>query len=159
MQRLSKLCLLLLLPLCAVAGEGTAARREAGNFIVETLRKQEGDGWERTGRFLIWDYRFDATGCQLSVQRESGFGDLFQQRIPLTLATAVGTQGNEIVFDCREAAACIDYRIKNLQEVDEQRVARSRLLVMDSADLPPLLNAFVELQQLCRDPYAPARRW
>ena len=160
MRHLPKLCLLLLLPaFCAGAGEGLSARRDAASFIVETLRKQEGDAWERTGRFLIWDYRFDASGCQLSVQRESGFGDLFQQRIPLATATAVGTQGNEIVFDCREAAACIDYRIKNPQQIDEQRVARSRLLVMDSADLPPLLNAFAELQQLCRDPYAPARRW
>ncbi len=71
-------------------------------------------------------------------------------------ATVVGTQNSEIVFDCREGRGCVDYNIKNREQIDEQRVARTRLLVMDDRDLTPLMNAFAELHQLCRDPYAPA---
>lgn len=151
-------CLLLALPLlCAWTVGGTEARRDARTFILETLRKQEGDAWERTGQYMIWTYGFDRAGCDLTVQREAEFGDLFQQRIPLAKAIAVGTQNSEIVFDCRNGTPCVDYNIKNLQLTDEQRVARTRLLVMDSEDLTPLMNAFAELHQLCRDPYAPHR--
>lgn len=141
----------------AMAGEGSAARRDAQSFILETLRKQEGEAWERTGQFMIWTYSFDRTGCALTVQREAQLGDLFQQRIPLATATAVGTQNSEIVFDCRSGEPCIDYNIKNRDVADEQRVARTRVLVMDHQDLTPLMNAFAELHQLCRDPYAPTR--
>lgn len=152
-------CLLLALPLlCGWLGGGTEARRDAKTFILETLRKQEGDAWERTGQFMIWTYQFDRAGCALTVEREAEFGDIFQQRIPMASATAVGTQNSEIVFDCRAGEPCVDYLIKNLDVTDEQRVARTRLLVMDSADLTPLMNAFAELHQLCRDPYAPHRR-
>ena len=151
-------CLLLALPLlCAWVGGDTEARRDAKTFILETLRKQEGDAWERTGQYMIWTYGFDRAGCELTVQREAEFGDLFQQRIPMAKATAVGTQNSEIVFDCRAGLPCVDYQIKNTQVTDEQRVARTRLLVMDHEDLTPLMNAFAELHQLCRDPYSPHR--
>lgn len=143
---------------CALAGGGTSSRRDAETFILETLRKQEGEAWERTGQFMIWTYGFDRARCLLTVQREAELGDLFQQRIPLATASAVGTQNSEIVFDCRDGAACIDYNIKNRDQTDEQRVARTRVLVPDHQDLTPLMNAFAELHQLCRDPYAPTRR-
>lgn len=137
-----------------VLGGGTAARRDAQTFILETLRKQEGESWERVGQFMLWTYDFDRSGCLLTVQREAELGDLFQQRIPLATAEAVGVQNSEIVFACREDAACIDYNIKNRNQADEQQVARTRLLVMDAQDIDPLMNAFTELQQLCHDPYA-----
>ncbi|MES2883495.1 MAG: hypothetical protein V4709_01720 [Pseudomonadota bacterium] len=143
---------------CAAAGGGTPSRRDAETFILETLRKQEGEAWERTGQFMIWTYGFDRARCLLTVQREAELGDLFQQRIPLATASAVGTQNSEIVFDCRNGAACIEYNLKSTQRADEQRVARTRVLVMDHQDLAPLMNAFAELHQLCRDPYAPTRR-
>ena len=159
MRRLRNLALLpLLLLLCAWSSGGTPARRDVETFILETLRKQEGDTWERTGQFMIWTYDFDRARCLLTIEREAELGDLFQQRIPLATASAVGTQNSEIVFDCRENTPCIDYNIKNRKQIDEQRVARTRLLVMDSQDLTPLMNAFAELHQLCRDPYAPTRR-
>ena len=160
MRRLrNALLLILALPLlCAWGGGGaTKARRDAQTFILETLRKQEGDAWERTGQFMIWTYSFDRAGCELTVQREAELGDLFQQRIPLAKATVVGTQNSEIVLDCRAAEPCVEYNIKNINVTDEQRVARTRVLVMDSGDLTPLMNAFAELHQLCRDPYAPTR--
>lgn len=158
MRPFRNLLLLALLPLlCAWGGGGTSARRDAETFILETLRKKEGDTWDRTGQYLIWTYDFDRARCLLTVEREAELGDWFQQRIPLASAAAVSTQGSEIVFDCRERADCIDYNIKNRDRADEQRVARTRLLVMDTADLTPLMNAFAELHQLCRDPYAPSR--
>lgn len=161
MHRLRNLILwlpLLCVSACAVAGGGTGARRDAETFILETLRKQEGEAWERTGQFMIWTYHFDRARCLLTVQREAELGDLFQQRIPLASASAVGTQNSEIVFDCRDSANCIEYNIKNRDNADEQRVARTRVLVPDGNDLTPLMNAFAELHQLCRDPYAPTRR-
>lgn len=161
MHRLRNLVLwlpLLCVSACALAGGGTGARRDAETFILETLRKQEGEAWERTGQFMIWTYGFDRARCLLTVQREAELGDLFQQRIPLATASAVGTQNSEIVFDCRDAADCIEYNIKNRDRSDEQRVARTRVLVPDGNDLTPLMNAFSELHQLCRDPYAPTRR-
>jgi len=159
MTRLRSLVLVLLLPLlCAWGGHGgTSARRDAETFILETLRKQEGDGWDRVGQYMIWNYDFDRARCLLTVERDADLGNLFQQRIPLATASAVGTQGSEIVFDCRDSAPCIEYNIRNRQQTDTQRVARTRLLVMDSQDLTPLMNAFAELHQLCRDPYGPAR--
>ncbi len=157
MIRRPHLLLLLTLPLlCAWGTAGTDARRDAQAFILETLRKQEGEAWERVGQYLIWTYGFDRSGCLLTVEREAELGDLFQQRIPMADATVVGTQNSEIVFDCREGRGCVDYNIKNREQIDEQRVARTRLLVMDDRDLTPLMNAFAELHQLCRDPYAPA---
>ena len=159
MRRLpSFLPLLLAAPLLVAWSRGdTPARRDVQTFILETLKKQEGEAWERVGQFMIWEYGFDRSGCLLTIQREADLGDLFQQRIPLATASAVGTQNSEIVFDCRDGASCIDYNIKNARESDEQRVARTRLLVMDAEDLTPLMNAFAELHQLCRDPYAPSR--
>lgn len=148
----------MLLPLGVTAGDSTAARRDAGTFILETLRKQEGESWERTGRYLLWTYDFDSARCLLTVQREAELGDFFQQRIPLAAASPVGSQNSEIVFDCRERKPCIDYNIKNREQIDEQQVARTRVLVMDPHDLTPLINAFAELHQLCRDPYAPTRK-
>lgn len=135
----------------------TPARREAQTFILETLRKQEGEGWQQLGQFMLWRYGFDRSGCLLSVEREAELGDLFQQRIPLLAAEAMPAQNSEIIFACRGGVACIDHNIKNRQQTDEQRVPRTRLLIMDANDIPPLLNAFAELQQLCRDPYAPTR--
>lgn len=149
------LLMLLALPLLCGWGGGTAARRDVQTFILETLRKQEGETWERLGQFMLWTYDFDRSGCLLTVQREAELGDLFQQRIPLAVVTATRMQNSEIFFACREGAACIDYNIKNRSQADETRVARTRVLVMDPQDLTPLLNAFAELQQLCRDPYAP----
>ncbi len=154
------LLLALALPaMSACAGPRTTeARRDVQAFILETLRKQEGEAWQRVGQYLLWSYRFDTAGCELEVGRESDLGDLFTQRIPMASATVVATQNSELVFDCRQATPCVDYRIKNPQNIDEQRVARTRLLVMDDADLTPLMNAFAELHQLCRDPYSPVRR-
>lgn len=158
MRPLRNLIALLLLPLLCAWGGGSSARHDAQQFILETLRKQEGEGWDRVGQYMIWTYDFDRTGCLLTVEREAELGDLFQQRIPLARATVVGSQNSELVFDCREAANCINYNIKSTRVTDEQRVARTRLLVMDTQDLTPLMNAFAELHQLCRDPYSPARR-
>ena len=155
--RSSLLFLMLLAMLGSAAAEANAARRDAGRFILETLGKQQGDTWERVGRFMFWTYSFDRSGCLLSVQREADFGDLFQQRIPLANATVVGAQNSEIVFDCRDGEACIDYNSKSRRGADERSVARARLLVMDTRDINPLMNAFAELHQLCRDPYAPGR--
>lgn len=158
MPRLRNLLPLCLVPLLWACGGGASAvRSDVQGFILETLRKKEGDAWERTGQYMIWTYRFDRSGCELSVQREAELGDFLQQRIPLAKASAVGTQNSEIVFDCRNGEPCVDYLIKNTQLTDQQRVARTRLLVMDSEDLTPLMNAFAELHQLCRDPYAPSR--
>ena len=138
-----------------LGGGGTVARHDAQTFILETLRKQEGETWERLGQFMLWSYGFDRSGCLLTVQREAELGDLFQQRIPLAATDGMSMQGSEIVFACRDGVACIDYSVKNRNQTDEQRVARTRLLVMDAHDINPLLNAFAELHQLCRDPYAP----
>lgn len=157
MRRLPSLLLLLVPTLCAWSGGSTPARRDAGRFILETLRKQEGAGWERVGQYMVWTYGFDQARCLLTIEREAELGDLFQQRIPLAAATPVGSQNSELVFDCRDGAACIDYNIKSRIGTDEQRVARTRVLVMDAEDLTPLMNAFAELHQLCRDPYAPTR--
>lgn len=157
MPRLRNLLLLCALPLLWACGGGHSLRSDVQGFILETLRKKEGDAWERTGQYMIWTYRFDRSGCELSVQREAELGDFLQQRIPLAKASVVGTQNSEIVFDCRSGEPCVDYLIKNTQRSDQQRVARTRLLVMDSEDLTPLMNAFAELHQLCRDPYAPSR--
>ena len=150
--------LLLCLPwLCALGGGGTPERRDVETFILETLRQQEGDTWERVGQFMTWRYGFDRARCLLSVERDAELGHYFQQRIPLAEAAPVGVQNSEIVFDCREGKPCIDYNVKTSALVDEKRVARTRLLVMDSSDVTPLINAFAELHQLCRDPYAPSR--
>ncbi len=157
MSRLPSVLLLVLPLLSAWGGGGTSARRDAETFILETLKKQEGETWERVGQYMIWSYDFDRARCLLTIGREAELGDLFLQRIPLATAMAVGTQNSEIVFDCREGTACIDYSIKNRRRNEEQRVARSRVLVMDDQDLTPLMNAFTELHQLCRDPYAPTR--
>jgi hypothetical protein len=134
---------------------GTSARRDVETFVLETLRKQEGDTWERTGRFMLWSYGFDRALCELTVQREAELGDVFRQRIPLKQAQPVGTQASEVVFDCRRGETCIRYEIQNRQQIDTQQVSRTRVLVMDPEDLNPLLNAFAELHRLCRDPYAP----
>lgn len=157
-RNLKQPLLVLALPwLMAFTRADTPARRDVQTFILETLQKQEGEAWERTGQFMLWSYRFDRSGCELTVQREADLGDLFQQRIPMATATAVATQGSEIVFDCRNGQPCIDYNIKNPRLTDTQRVARTRVLVMDQQDLTPLMNAFAELHQLCRDPYSPGR--
>lgn len=159
LRRFAKaLPLFLALPLLLAWGGGTPARRDVHTFILESLRKQQGEAWELTGQFLIWSYGFDRSGCLLTVQREAELGDLFQQRIPMAEATVVGSQGSELVFDCRRGDGCIDYNIKNRYTTDEQQVVRTRVLVMDAQDIAPLMNAFAELHQLCRDPYAPERR-
>lgn len=139
--------------LWAWGDDSTPARKAARTFILETLRKQEGDTWERIGQFLQWDYRFDKAGCELTVTRDAEVGDHLQQIVPVADATPTGTQGSEIVFACRADKPCIRYRIANHEVLDEQQVSRTRLLVMDPDDLNPLMNAFAELNRLCRDPY------
>jgi len=156
-MRLSSLVLLCLPLLGAWGGGGTAARREASTFILETLQKPEGANYERLGQFLSWDYGFDRSRCLFSVGRSAELGDYFEQRIPLAEAAPVGVQGGELVFACREGVRCIDHVAKSREASDEKRVPRARLLVMDPLSITPLMNAFAELHQLCRDPYAPQR--
>lgn len=155
---LSLLLLLIAPALLAWGREELPARRDAATFVLETLRKKEGETWERTGQFLLWTYGFDRARCELTVQREAELGDVFRQRIPLKEAIAVGSLGSEIVFECRRGDACIAYEISNRQQIDARQVAKSRVMVMDPDDLTPLMNAFAELHQLCRDPYAPYRQ-
>jgi hypothetical protein len=145
---------LLLLPLPLVAADSsTAERRAADTFILEKLRKQEGETWERVGQYLQWTYAFDRAGCELAVTRDADAGNRFLQRLPLDEAEPVDTQGSEIVWACRAGRSCIRYEIASRGPTELRQVSRSRLLVMDPADLQPLLNAFVALGRLCRDPY------
>lgn len=156
----SRLALLLALPLLLAWGgeRSTEARRDVRNFILETLRKQEGATWERVGQYLAWNYEFDRSGCELQVSRRADLSDQFQQSIPLAEAQPVGGQGSELYFQCRGQRPCIEYRVANRARSDTSGQVRARLLVMDPDDLVPLQNAFAELHQLCRDPYAPQWR-
>ena len=146
---------LVVLPLLSAWGErSTGARRDARTFILETLRKQEGDTWERVGQFLLWNYDFDRAGCELTVTRTAGLGDEFRQIIPLAEAQPVGGNASQLFFQCRYNKPCIGYVVANPDRHDESGRARSSLLVMDRDDVRSLQNAFAELHQLCRDPYA-----
>ena len=157
-KRLRYAVLLLLLP-CLLgwrSNDSTEPRRDARVFILETLRQQAGSAWDRVGQFLLWSYDFDAQGCELTVQRESGFGDSFTQTIPFAEAAPVGVQRDQLLLACRARAPCIHYAVSNPRHREERRVPRSGLLVMNPDDLTPLSNAFAELHRLCRDPYSPA---
>ncbi|ROH89029.1 hypothetical protein ED208_11485 [Stagnimonas aquatica] len=156
----ARFLLLAALPLLLAWGSdpSTQARREVRNFILETLRKQEGATWERVGQYLAWSYEFDRSGCELRVSRRADLSDQFQQSIPLAEAQPVGGEGSELLFQCRGQRPCIEYRVANRQRSDTGLQPRGRLLVMDPDDLRPLQNAFAELHQLCRDPYAPQWR-
>lgn len=156
MHRTSLLLLLITLPLLlAWGGESPSdERRDLRLFILETLRKQEGATWERVGQDLLWSYDFDRAGCELRVRRSAGFSDDFQQFIPMAEAQPVGSRGSELTFQCRLQRPCIRYQVANMRESEVSGQVRSSLLVMDPDDLRPLQNAFAELHQLCRDPYA-----
>lgn len=138
----------------AWGGASTRDRRDARVFILETLRKQEGATWDRVGRDLLWSYDFDRSGCELRVSRSAEFSDEFQQFIPLAEAQPVGASSTELAFQCRYNKPCIRYHIANPRESDINGQPRTTLLVMDPDDVRPLQNAFAELHQLCRDPYA-----
>lgn len=148
-----------LLPLLVGWGsrESTLPRQDARTFILETLRKSEGASWERTGQFLLWSYAFDRSGCELSVSRSASFSDQFTQRIPLAEAAPVGVRGRELLFSCRRNQSCVRYEVANPERREVRQLRATRLLPPDPDDLGPLQNAFVELHQLCRDPYAPGR--
>ena len=152
----SALLLLCTVPLLVgwFGSASTQDRRDVRTFVLETLRKQEGATWERVGQFLLWSYHFDRSGCELQVNRSAEFGDEFQQFIPLAEAQPVGGNATELAFQCRYNRPCIRYHIANTRESDVSGQPRSSLLVMDPDDVRPLQNAFAELHQLCRDPYA-----
>lgn len=154
-MRLSRCLLtgLLWLPLMAAADGSTPERRAAGTFILEKLRKQQGEGWERVGQYLQWTYAFDRAGCELAVTRDADAGERFLQRLPLAEVQPVGVQGSEIVLACAVDRPCIRYEIASRGPTELRQVSRSRVLVMDTADVQPLLNAFVSLGRMCRDPY------
>lgn len=150
-----------LLLLCTVpflvgwfGGASTQERRDVRTFVLETLRKQEGATWDRVGQFLLWSYSFDRSGCELRVSRTGEFSDEFQQFIPMAEAQPVGGNATELAFQCRYNKPCIRYHIANTRESDVNGQPRTTILVMDPDDVRPLQNAFAELHQLCRDPYA-----
>lgn len=150
-----RLLLLLSLPLLLAWGGGsTPARNEARVFILETLRKQEGSTWERLGQYLFLSYDFDRSGCELRIRRAAEFGDDFQQFIPMAEAQPVGATATELAFQCRLNRPCIREQVSNPRESEDDGVPRTRILVMDPDYVRPLQNAFAELHQLCRDPYA-----
>lgn len=155
-RRPDALLVLCTLPLLLAWGgsASTPERRDVRTFILETLRKQDGATWERVGQYLLWSYDFDRSGCELRVSRSAEFGDRFQQFIPLAEAQPTGSTASELAFQCRYNRPCIRYQVANTRDSEVSGQARSRLLVMDPDDVRPLQNAFAELHQLCRDPYA-----
>ncbi|MDP3858270.1 MAG: hypothetical protein Q8Q73_10985 [Stagnimonas sp.] len=154
--RPSFVLLISLLPLLLAWGgdASTQDRRELRVFILETLRKQEGPTWDRVGQYLLWSYAFDRSGCELRVSRSAEFSDQFEQFIPLAEAQPVGGTATELAFQCRYNRPCVRYQVANPRDSDVSGRARTSLLVMDPDDVRPLQNAFAELHQLCRDPYA-----
>lgn len=133
--------------------QDTLPRHEANTFIVQTMSKQDGKVWDRLGQFVFFSYDFDRTGCTFTATRRAEFGEDFQQIIPMNRAVPVGTTDSELVFDCMGGGQCITHQIRNLVQLDDNTVGRSRVVVMDPTDLLPLANAFTELHRLCSDPY------
>lgn len=153
---------LILVAVLALAGwssGSTQARRDAVRFILEKLRVQRGETWDRVGKEFLWTYRFDNKGCELTVIREANYGDQFTQVIPIGDATPLWRHDANLTFYCQDTPDCITRRLQSPHvDGDEKKVGEARLLVMNPNDLPKLADAFNELHRLCDDAYRPAAR-
>lgn len=139
----------------------TQARQDAVRFILEKLRVQRGETWDRIGKEFLWTYRFDRQGCELTVIREAAYGDRFTVVIPVGDAAPLWRRDASLSFYCQDTADCIRRKVESTAagvDNDEKRVGEAKLLVMNPNDLPKLADAFNELHRLCDDAYRPAAR-
>lgn len=135
------------------------ARQDANRFILETLKKQSGDNWEIFKNNLFWDYHFENAGCDLSIRRSDGNAMVFTQVIPMAHAQPTAEANGEVRFDCINGNQCVLAKHYLPDEpLKEFELADTTILLMDSLDGPRMINALVELHQLCRDPYSAQRR-
>mgnify|MGYP001575624347 CR=1 FL=1 len=152
MIRLAFIALLLLL--CAFGPVGnTLARREAAQFILEKLRREQGPGWERAGQYFYWSYAISRDGCELDITRRDGFGSRYAETIPLAQTVPVWLGQGTLRLACRYDAQCIDFRQSGPDIQRDGQIGDTRILAPDPNDLPKLLDAFNELHRLCDDPY------
>lgn len=150
-------CLFLCKP---VAPGDTQPKQEAVKFVLSKLQREDGDTWERVGRYFSWSYRFDRSGCNLEITRREMFserpqdGRSYQETLPLADLRPRWSGDATLLLACAENDGCIDYRLSGtVDEKQEGRLRATRLMVPESRDLPKLQTAFDELHRLCDDPY------
>jgi hypothetical protein len=147
----------LMLALAGWGGGGAQRRHDADDFILDKLRQQRGETWQRVGHEFLWDYGFDRKGCELTVQRLAPYGSRFVQIIPVGDTVPTWRHDEALSFLCRDTRDCIVERTQNVggsgPATEERRVGQARVLVPDPNDLPKLADAFTELNRLCDDAY------
>ncbi|MDB5972377.1 MAG: hypothetical protein JWQ90_4827 [Hydrocarboniphaga sp.] len=151
------LAALSLLPLlCAFGGSDKTSteRRDANRFILEKLNRQAGDGWQRSGQFFLWSYRFSKDGCELTISREAvDGGELVRQIVPIADVVPVWQGGPSVGLYCQATTDCIELETKGGDHDDSKQIGDTAVLAPQPDDLPKLADAFGELHRLCDDAY------
>ena len=130
-------------------------RVNAARFVLEKLREEQGDGWDRTGRWFVWSYKFSRNACELEVQREnSQTADYFRQRIPMARVSVAWNGKAHLQFACDYGDACIEIADSQRDSRETAYLNRTQVLVMRPHDLPRLMDAFEELHYLCDEAYS-----
>lgn len=153
------LCLFIALPAAGLDPSwnlfGSKERRDATRFILEKLRRQSGDNWERVNRFFYWTYDFDKSGCELFISRREGGGlHVYDLEIPIAEVSPINLRDGQLRLLCRERSDCVHYRHSGPGVDDEGELGEARILPPEHFDLPKLTHAFEELSRLCDNPYA-----
>lgn len=131
------------------------ARRDANRFVLEKLNRERGEGWNRSGQFFLWHYAFSRNGCDLTIRREAvEGGQIVVQDVPMADVVPVWMGTGSLGLYCQSQLDCIDLRISNRLEAEQEgQLSETPLLVPEPDDLPKLKDAFDELHRLCDDAY------
>lgn len=147
-----------LLPLLCAFGGGdhtSAERRDANRFILEKLKRQAGEGWQRSGQFFLWSYRFSKDGCELTINREAvQGGELVTQIVPIADVVPVWQGSASVGLFCQATTDCIELETKGGARDNRLLLGDTAILAPQPDDLPKLVDAFAELHRLCDDAYA-----
>jgi len=143
--------------LCAFGSSDktSAERRNANRFILEKLKRETGEGWQRSGQFFLWSYRFSKDGCELTIIREAvQGGDLVQQIVPIADVVPVWQGSPSVGLYCQSTTDCIELDSKSASSPNSSlRIGDTSVLAPVPDDLPKLADAFAELHRLCDDAY------
>lgn len=153
---MSTALLVLLTEPAASADKAGTARRDANRFVLEKLNRRDGEGWDRSGQYFLWSYRFSNNGCELQVRREELYGArIVEQRIPMAETLPYWPGHGELQLVCQNNSACVDLAVDDpaRRAREESRSGGASILAMQASDLPKLQDAFLELHRLCDDPY------
>lgn len=133
--------------------QGDDERRHAGEFVLEKLRQQQGEIWQRLGRHFFWSFDIEQHCTLLVLREDREGGHRLNQRIPLASVITRWESEDQLTLRCSGQTACIDYRQLADGKVHEGRLRYSKLPVAHPDDLPKLRDALLELNRLCDDRY------